>query len=105
MYFRTVAQRQDVSQSVYPSPREEREKKALEGMGRISRTFSKPKNLSVPSSRMAPAFCSIFSRGVTSGTGSSFLFLTAALLVALEVPYKETELASCVTRDGERRAK
>ena len=35
---------------------------------------------------MAPAFCSIFSRGVTSGTGSSFLFLTAALLVAPEVP-------------------
>lgn len=42
-----------------------------------SLTFSNPKNLSLPSFRMGPAFCSIFCRGVISGSGSSnpFLFL------------------------------
>lgn len=45
-----------------------------------SLTFSRPKNLSVPSSRTGPAFCSIFSRGVISGGGSSatFFLLTAS---------------------------
>jgi hypothetical protein len=37
-------------------------------------TFSRPKNLSLPSSRMGPACCSIFSNGVNSGVGSSFSF-------------------------------
>lgn len=44
-------------------------------------TFSKPKNLSVPSSRKGPAFCSIFSSGVNSGTISSFFLGTTSLVV------------------------
>lgn len=40
-------------------------------------TFSIPKNLSLPSGRSAPAFRSIFSRGVNSGAASSF-FLRAS---------------------------
>lgn len=47
-------------------------------------TFSKPKNLSVPSSRKGPAFSSIFSRGVNSGKISSF-FLGTTSLVACAV--------------------
>ena len=38
-------------------------------------TFSSPKNLSLPSSLIGPAFCSIFCRGVISGSGSAWLFL------------------------------
>jgi hypothetical protein len=36
-------------------------------------TFSKPKNLSLPSARRGPAFTSSFSRGVGSGALASFL--------------------------------
>lgn len=37
-----------------------------------SRTFSKPKNLSLPSGRTGPASCSSFSRGVNCGAFGSF---------------------------------
>jgi hypothetical protein len=49
------------------------------GHVRATLTFSKPKNLSLPSSRNGPAFCSIFSRGVTSKIISSFFFASASL--------------------------
>ena len=40
----------------------------------VEHTFSNPKNLSLPSFRTGPAFCSIFCNGVISGSGSaSFL--------------------------------
>lgn len=51
-------------------------------------TFSNPKNLSLPSSRTGPAFCSSFSTGVRSGCGSSFLFLADAVLSDFEAPWK-----------------
>lgn len=51
----------------------------------LQRTFSSPKNLSVPSSRAA-AFCSIFSNGVNSCVGSSFLAFGEALFGVVEVP-------------------
>lgn len=38
-------------------------------------TFSMPKNLSVPSFRIGPAFCNIFTKGVISGSGSASFFL------------------------------
>jgi len=38
-------------------------------------TFSIPKNLSVPSLLMGPAFCNILTRGVISGSGSASFFL------------------------------
>jgi hypothetical protein len=37
-------------------------------------TFSNPKNLSLPSFRSGPAFCSIFCKGVISGSGSASFF-------------------------------
>lgn len=46
--------------------------------GFSQRTFSRPKNLSLPSSCMGPAFWSIFSRGVNSAGGSSFFAWAAA---------------------------
>lgn len=49
-----------------------------------SLTFSKPKNLSLPSSRTGPALCNNFSTGVRSCGGSSFLFLVEALLSNFE---------------------
>ncbi len=59
----------------------------LSGCEKEHHTFSRPKNLSVPLSLIGPAFCSIFSRGVSSGAGSSFLFFGEALLVAFELPW------------------
>lgn len=53
----------------------------------MQRTFSSPKNLSVPSFRTGPAFCSIFSNGVISTGGSSFFAFTAGSFVAVEAPY------------------
>lgn len=57
--------------------------------GWVRRTFSNPKNLSVPSVLTGPAFCSIFSRGVSSGGGSSFSFflLAESFAVAVGVPW------------------
>lgn len=49
-------------------------------------TFSRPKNLSVPSFRKGPAFCSIFSRGVSSGAGSSFFLPATSLGPGVTVP-------------------
>jgi len=55
------------------------------------RTFSIPKNLSLPSLRIGPAFCSILTKGVISGSGStSFLFLwewEGELTPGLVAPY------------------
>ncbi len=69
-------------------------------------TFSIPKNLSLPSSRMGPAFRSIFSSGVCCGAFGSFLFgeLAAEGLVA---PYCQRHVswtlpASMPERGGER---
>lgn len=57
------------------------------GMGSgLGLTFSRPKNLSLPSFRKGPAFCSIFSSGVSSRTGSSFFFC-ASLLPLVDPPY------------------
>jgi hypothetical protein len=47
-----------------------------------------PKNLSLPSLRIGPAFCSIFCSGVISGSGStSFLLLVGEVTPGLVVPY------------------
>lgn len=37
----------------------------------VKHTFSIPKNLSLPSGRIGPAFCNILTKGVISGSGSS----------------------------------
>lgn len=50
-------------------------------------TFSNPKKRSLPSSRNGPAFCSIFSNGVSSGAASSFFFGDASLAVCTAEGY------------------
>lgn len=50
---------------------------------RKQRTFSRPKNLSVPSPRSGPAFCNIFSKGVSSDGGSSFFLFGDTWFAAL----------------------
>lgn len=55
----------------------------------VKLTFSMPKNLSLPSSRTVPAVTSIFSKGVTSGSASSFsFFFWASLAAGLEAFYE-----------------
>ncbi len=49
---------------------------------RIRRTFSRPKNLSDPSSRTGPAFWRSFSSGVVSAGGSSFFLVGDAPPIA-----------------------
>lgn len=71
-------------------------------MGRNDQhTFSKPKNLSVASSRNGPAFCSIFSKGVNSGTISSFFLDTSSLEVCAVEGCREALSATMdvLTRD------
>lgn len=68
------------------------------------RTFSRPKNLSLPSRRTDPAFCNNFSNGVNSCGGSSFLDLSVGSLVAVEAPYRP--IAFYISLDlGEHRAR
>ena len=52
-------------------------------------TFSKPKNLSLPSSRRGPAFCNIFSSGVISGTGSSFFLAARSFATGVAEFYRD----------------
>lgn len=51
-------------------------------------TFSRPKNLSLPSGLSGPALSSILSSGVNSGSGSSFFCFGDALLSVLDPPWK-----------------
>lgn len=55
-------------------------------------TFSSPKNLSRPSSRIGPAYWSSFSKGVSSGADSSllFLFFGEALLPVPVMPWRNS---------------
>jgi hypothetical protein len=74
-------------------------------------TFSMPKNLSLPSFRTGPAFCSILTSGVISGSGSaslSFLFLCEGELTpGLVAPYRTNvvlvniRLPSCAQAQAE----
>lgn len=70
----------------------------VEGLGAL--TFSRPKNLSLPSSRRGPAFSSILSRGVSSAAGSSFLPFGDALLSVFELPYNHELVKSLPQSPG-----
>lgn len=52
----------------------------------------------MPSVLTGPAFCSIFSRGVSSGGGSSFFLLDKSFAVAVGVPWV---VSASVSRHGE----
>lgn len=67
-------------------------------MGGVSRTFSMPKNLSLPSGRMGPALSSIFSSGVSSTTGSCCFFDAFEFGPGLDGPcYAESARSPLVT--------
>ena len=69
-----------------------------------TRTFSKPKNLSLPSGRTGPASCSSFSRGVNCGAFGSF-FAGGALDAGLWGAYSGRESAialHCTAQVGRR---
>lgn len=63
-------------------------------------TFSRPKNLSLPSSRIGPALRSNLSTGVRSWPGSSFLFFADVLPSDFEIPWERDCQPGCAMREA-----